>query len=63
MKTSTRKPIGDRGRPDQRRQLLTYMREDLVRMLKGAAAEEGRPAFEVVEEAVEAYLKARKRKK
>jgi hypothetical protein len=63
MKKPSKARPGDRGRPDERRQLLTYMREDLIRMLKGAAAEQGRPAYEVVEEAVEAYLKARKRSK
>jgi hypothetical protein len=52
---------GDRNREDRRRQLLIYMRPEMIRMLKVSAMEEGRPAYVLVEEAVEAFLKARKR--
>jgi hypothetical protein len=57
------KEIGTRGRPDERRQFLTYMKPDLIRTLKVAAMEEERAAYELIEDAVTAFLKDRKRKK
>jgi hypothetical protein len=54
---------GDRVREDKRRQLLIYMRPEMIRMLKIRAMEDGRPAYELVEEAVEGFLKAHKRQK
>lgn len=44
----------------ERRQFLSYMRPDLIISLKLAALEDGRPAYELAEEAVDVYLKARK---
>lgn len=63
MVKSIKKPVGDRNREDSRLQLLIYMRPELVKMLKFSALEDQRPAYELVEEAVEAFLKARKRSK
>lgn len=47
----------------ERRQFLSYMTPDLIIRLKLAALEDGRPAYELAEEAVDAFLKARKPKK
>jgi hypothetical protein len=63
MVKSTKTAKGDRSREDKRLQLLIYMHPELIRMLKISAMEDGRPAYELVEEAVEAFLKIRKRPK
>jgi hypothetical protein len=60
-RTANPKPTG-KDQPE-RRQFLSYMRPDLIISLKLAAIEDGRPAYELAEEAVDAYLKARKPKK
>jgi hypothetical protein len=52
-----------RDRADERRQFLTYMKPELIRNLKIAAMEEERAAYELIEEAVTAFLKERRRKK
>jgi hypothetical protein len=56
------KEVGTRDRPDERRQFLTYMKPDLIKNLKVAAMEEERAAYELIEDAVTAFLKERKRK-
>jgi hypothetical protein len=48
---------GARVRADGRVQLLTYMDPDTVIDLKTIALKLGRPAYELVEEAVEQWLK------
>lgn len=48
------------ARPDGRRPLTTYMRPEVIKNLKMAALEEDRNAYEIVEEAVEEWLKTRK---
>jgi hypothetical protein len=63
MVKSAKTASGDRAREDKRRQLLIYMRPEMIRMLKVKAMEDGRHAYELVEEAVEGYLKAQKRQK
>lgn len=63
MVKSAKTSSGDRDRGDKRRQFLTYMRPELIRMLKVSAMEDDRPAYELVEEAVEAFLKERRRQK
>jgi hypothetical protein len=50
-----------RKRPDKRSQLLIYMKPDLVRQLKLAALAKGRPAYELVEEAIAEWLKRNQR--
>lgn len=45
-------------RPDGRRQFLTVMDPAVIRELKKVALDEGRAAYEVVEDAVKAYLAA-----
>jgi hypothetical protein len=54
---------GDRDRPDQRRQVLFYMRPELIKALKIAATEDETTAYELAERAVETLLKARKRRR
>jgi hypothetical protein len=44
-----------------RRALLVYLRPDVIRRLKVAALDEGRPAYELTEEAVSEWLAARQR--
>jgi len=53
-----------RKRPDGRRQLLIYLRPQLITELKQAALldDEQRPAYVLAEEAIEQWLKNRKRK-
>jgi hypothetical protein len=50
-----------RKRPDERSQLLIYMKPDLIRQLKLAALAKGTPAFVIAEEAIEEWLKKHKR--
>lgn len=52
---------GDRTRPDGRRALLVYLGPDVIRRLKIAAIEEGRPAYELTEEAVSEWLVGREK--
>jgi hypothetical protein len=49
-----RRPIGDR------RQFLTMMSPDLIKLIKLAAIEDDRPAWQVVEEATIQWLERRK---
>jgi hypothetical protein len=49
-------------RDDKRRPTTTYMEPDLLKSLKLAAIEDGTTAYEMIEEAVRALLKARKQK-
>jgi hypothetical protein len=51
-----------RGRKDDRRQILLYMREDLIKRLKGAAVERRTTAWSLAEQAVEEYLARTKAK-
>jgi hypothetical protein len=52
-----------RTRSDGRRQLLIYLLPDVIKELKRAALDDGRPAYVVAEEAILAALRSRKRKK
>jgi hypothetical protein len=60
LKTETPTP---RSRDDGRRQLLIYLKQDIIKDLKRAALDEGRPAYEIAEEAIVEFLKVKKRKK
>lgn len=51
------------SREDGRKQFLTYMRADLIKEIKKAALDEERNAYELVEDAVEEYLKRGRKKK
>ncbi len=51
-----------RVRADGRRQLLLYMKPDLVRALKRAALDDDVPAYELAETAVAEFLKSRRKK-
>jgi hypothetical protein len=51
-----------RIRPDGRKSLLVYLRQDVIKRLKIAALDEDRPAYEITEEAVCEWLAGRKRK-
>jgi hypothetical protein len=53
----------NRARRDGRRQLLIYMKPDSIKELKRAALDEERAAYELAEEAIEEYLRNRRRKK
>ena len=50
-----------RKREDGRRQILLYLRADLIASLKRQALSEDVPAYHLAEEAIDALLKARKR--
>jgi hypothetical protein len=52
-----------RTRSDGRRQLLIYMDPEVIKELKRAALAEDRPAYELAEEAIREWLRARKRKR
>jgi hypothetical protein len=49
-----------RTRADGRKSLLVYLHPDLIKDLKKAALDEDRTAYEITEEAVAAWLAARK---
>jgi hypothetical protein len=60
---ASRKPGSERARrirPDGRRSLLVYLRPEVIRELKKAALDYDRTAYEITEEAVAAWLAARK---
>jgi hypothetical protein len=50
-----------RNREDGRRQILLYLRADLIISLKRQALFEDVSAYQLAEEAIDALLKARKR--
>jgi hypothetical protein len=50
-----------RNRDDGRRQILLYLRADLISSLKREALSQDVPAYQLAEEAIDAWLKARKR--
>jgi hypothetical protein len=50
-----------RNREDGRRQILLYLRADLIVSLKRQALSEDVPAYQLAEEAIDALLKARRR--
>jgi len=59
-------PPADRKTPprdDKRKPTTTYMEPELLKSLKLAAIEDETTAYELIEEAVRALLKARKQKK
>jgi hypothetical protein len=58
-----KKQPGDRGRDDERLQILLYMKPDVIRALKVAAIEEGCTAFELTERAVKEYLARKKQRR
>jgi hypothetical protein len=60
LKTETPTP---RSRDDGRRQLLIYLKQDIIKDLKRSALDEGRPAYEIAEEAIVEFLRVKKRKK
>jgi DNA-directed RNA polymerase subunit F len=47
----------------ERRQVLVYMSRENIRELKRVAIADGRPAYAIVEELVEAWLKKRRKQK
>jgi hypothetical protein len=49
-----------RSRADGRKSLLVYLNPDVIKELKKAALDEDRTAYEITEEAVSAWLAARK---
>jgi hypothetical protein len=52
-KRGTRSPLGDR------RQFLTMMSPDTIQAVKKAALEDGRPAWQIMEEAANQWLERR----
>lgn len=52
-----------RDRTDGRRQILLYLKAEMITALKIEAMERGVNAYELAEEAIEAFLAKRKRKK
>jgi hypothetical protein len=52
-----------RKRVDNRRQLLIYLKQDVIKNLKRAALDEGRPAYELAEEAIREFLRKPKSEK
>jgi hypothetical protein len=52
-----------RKRVDKRRQLLIYLKQDVIKNLKRAALDEGRPAYELAEEAIREFLRKPKSEK
>ena len=59
MSERAAKPAEVDGKPAvDRRQFLSYMQPRLIMDLKTEALEQGRPAYELVEDAVKAYLEA-----
>jgi hypothetical protein len=51
-----------KARPDGRRPLMLYMRPNLVVRLKNASWSKNKHAYEIVEEAVEAWLASQKKR-
>jgi hypothetical protein len=49
-----------RTRTDGRKSLLVYLHPEVIKELKKAALDEDRTAYEITEEAVSAWLAARK---
>ncbi|SFG58311.1 hypothetical protein SAMN05192565_10630 [Methylobacterium gossipiicola] len=60
MASMARNPLPGTIRKDGRRAFYVYLSPPLIRELKKAALDEERPAYELVEEAVEALLKSRR---
>lgn len=59
-KKAKAKKKGDRGREDERLQVLLYMKEPIIKSLKSLAIEEDTTAYELAEEAVLLLLKTRR---
>jgi hypothetical protein len=55
------KAAGARKRADGRRQLLIYLRHEVIVSLKRAALDRERPAYELAEEAIQEWLARDKR--
>ncbi|MCJ2007042.1 hypothetical protein [Methylobacterium sp. J-092] len=60
MAVMARNPSPGAIRKDGRRAFYVYLPPPLIRDLKKAALDEERPAYELVEEAVEAMLRSRR---
>jgi hypothetical protein len=60
MARTHRSTIPTRARADGRKSLLVYLRPDIIKELKKAALDEDRTAYEITEEAISAWLAARK---
>ena len=56
----TKSKAATRTRTDGRRSLLVYLDQAVIKKLKKAALDEERPAYEITEEAVRAWLAGRK---
>lgn len=56
--TRSRKPA--RVRADGRKSLLVYLNPEIIKELKKVALDEDRTAYEITEEAVSAWLAARR---
>lgn len=60
-KTKKAKTAETPSRRDGRRALLVYFRPEITAELKRAAVELDRPAYKLVEDAVDSWLKRRKK--
>ena len=60
MARTPKSTTGPRARADGRRSLLVYLRPDVIKELKKVALDEDRTAYEITEEAISAWLAARK---
>jgi hypothetical protein len=63
MAKTPRSNIPARTRADGRKSLLVYLHPDVIKELKKAALDEDRTAYVITEEAVSAWLAARKGKR
>ncbi len=54
--------VNIRVRADGRRPLLVYLNREVIKALKKAALDEDRTAYEITEEAVSEWLRARRAK-
>lgn len=62
-KTKQEPKPADRARADGRKPFLSYLNADLIKELKKAALDDDTNAYEIVEEAVRAWLARRAKKK
>jgi hypothetical protein len=60
MKKAKKTKQGASNRADGRRALLLYFKPEITVLLKRAALESGRPAYELAEEAIQIWLKRHK---
>jgi hypothetical protein len=63
MKLAEQRTSQRRTRPDGRRSLLVYLREDIIKRLKVAALDEDRHAYLIAEEALTNWLDRKSQKR